>query len=77
MKIITRLSSETVSDIPTNLPSQLISAAMDEPKPGFLRAVQLTGAGVFVRHGGHAAVLIPMEEILRLAEAAEPNLRPA
>jgi hypothetical protein len=53
-----------------------IRAAMhDEPQPGFIRLVSLGPRGLSVKGQGKA-VAFPLSELMKLAEQAEPALKP-
>ena len=55
-------------------PMNIIRALQDEPRPGFLRTISIGEQGVMVHRGGELAVCIPLQELVRLAEEAEPRL---
>jgi hypothetical protein len=75
MQIITILSSKATS-APDLAPHAATTFLASEPVPGFIRKVRLSEHGLTVSHGS-ASVLIPLSEILHLAETAEPALLPA
>lgn len=56
-------------------PRGILTTLYDEPVPGFIRHVKLGSAGLVIRTG-LATVAIPLPELLRLAEEADPALAP-
>jgi len=77
MKIVT-LRVDGVEEVAMVSPVGGIAWLASAPAPGVLRRVSLTAEGVLVQRGTDAGVpmqvRIPLSEILRVAEAAEPGL---
>lgn len=74
MKVLTDLTAQ-IADADWREARGIVSMVCDEPQPGFLRLVSLGAEGVIIRHG-HTAVGVPLSELLRLAEQAEPAMQP-
>jgi hypothetical protein len=50
-------------------------AVHDEPVPGFIRQMRMGCTGLLMMSRG-THVFVPIEELWKLAESAEPNFRP-
>ena len=74
MKTIENLVG-TSEDKPFNEPRGVITGVHDESYPGWFRRVSLGSAGLQVTKGD-VGVVIPLDALLKLAEAHEPGLRP-
>jgi len=74
MIILNRLKATAAEGTWTE-PRGSLQAIHDEPVKGFFRQVTLGAGGLLVKRGD-AVVGIPMDELLRLAELADPRLQP-
>lgn len=73
MKIITALRGTVETNGPWHDPRGCITALLDEPQPGYLRKVHLSGAGLTIE-SGPTIIGIPLAAILELVERCEPGL---
>ena len=70
MQVLKSLTA-TAQESPFQAPMGVRAAVLDQPRPGVLRTVQLTDAGlIFTR--AKVRVAIPLAELLALAETAVP-----
>jgi hypothetical protein len=74
MTILTELSATASAGILAE-PRGISQSVHNETKPGFFRVVTLGSQGLFVRRGD-AVVAIPLDELLKIAAAADPRLKP-
>ncbi len=74
MKTLTGLTAQSVTDTGFQLGGGHHATVIDEPTPGLARVVRMSPAGLLFERGS-ACVAIPMSDLLRLAESAEPGFR--
>lgn len=74
LKVATALQGAALAEGTVALPAR-VSVVSDEPRPGFIRQVSLGPEGLSV-HRVDCGVLLPLGELLRLAEELEPRLKP-
>lgn len=75
MKTIISLSGCVGPDREHFDPRGVVRTIADEPKRGFFRALSLGGAGLVARQG-RCEIMIPLDELWRLIERAEPAFVP-
>jgi hypothetical protein len=74
MKILSNLTATTTEGDWTE-PLGVRAAIHDEPVKGFIRQMQVGPSGICILGAG-ASVAIPIAELFRAAELAEPRLKP-
>jgi hypothetical protein len=74
LKIITALAADHLEGQFTE-PHGILQQVLDEPLPGYFRAVKLSAAAVVIQRGPHA-VVIPLDVLRRMADTVEPALVP-
>jgi hypothetical protein len=73
MKVLSDLAAGGVTETEARPAGGGIAWVSSEPRAGLIRRVTLSPAGVWVERAG-AGVLVPLEELMRVCEAAEPVL---
>ena len=76
MRVLSELQLGDVVEVDVPNLGDFDRVVCDEPVPGFLRKVALSADGVTIHRGREAAVRIPLAELMKIAEAAQPALRP-
>lgn len=80
MKVLTKLQCGEVSEA-ASAPVNGLAWVASQPVPGCIRKVCLSAEGVTVMRGTTTGeqlqVRIPLDQVLMLAEAAEPGIAPA